>query len=229
MSGALIRGGVGSEIALRDILPAHLRNGLASRDRCEPIARDYEAKNPGSVVVCDWELFDDQDIAAMNKFDAARATADRERLASRRAAAAKRDPEAASPRGGDPSRMREMLRRAKNELAHLDLAKPDQKKRFLEITTQINELEVALGQPETDFSVGKKPVTLETQLTEKQKKEIEEKSAIYRTLPIANRRASIEAAVDPVLTQRLFDVETEQDLRDLLAMKLVQLGAVAAA
>lgn len=225
MSGALVRGGVGSEIALRDILPAHLRSGLATRSRTEPIAREYEAAHPGAVVVCDWELFDDVDIAAMSEQDRQQALTDRQALVDRRAAAVKMPPPEDPARGGDPDRARELLRRARNEMHRLPLNHVNYKNVFPDLARQINQLEDAVGEPRTEFKVGMK-FESGHKLPEAKQKELLEKVRRYTSLPIANRKASIEKATDPILTQMLFDVEIEKDLRDLLALKLTELNAL---
>lgn len=231
MSGALIRGGAGSEITLQHLLRQHgLSAAPVPRDRAEPLARAYEAQHPGSVVVCDWELIDDEDIAAMGEEDRARALADRQALADRRAASAVLPPIESPARGGDPDRQRELLRRAKNEISMLN---PDEsepyKKRFGELMSQIHQLEDALEIPRTLYKLGKTVESPVSKLSQARRQELAEKVTGYRSLPTPNRAKSIKDVRDPVLAQLFFDAEPEQKLRDALAFRLVELGAVAAA
>jgi SpoVK/Ycf46/Vps4 family AAA+-type ATPase len=228
VSGALIRGGAGSEIALRDILPSHLRG--AQRERTEPIARAWEAKNPGSVVVCDWELFDDEDIAKMSADDRKVALADRAALKARKAASKKAEVVETSRRGGDPERMRESLRRAKNEIAMLDpTAGPDAyMKRFNELEAQIHELEDDLGLQRTEYKIGSKIETPTAKLTARQKAEMTDRLNAYRSLPDGNRKEAIAVLNDPLLAQLMLDVETGEELRDLLVKKIASFELAAA-
>lgn len=228
MAGALVRGGAGSEIALRDILPPHLRGGLVTRRDTERYAREWERANPGCVVVCDWELFDDADIAMMNEGERSLALADRQFLAQRREAATKHDA-ALSPRGGDPDRARELLRRARNDIERLDVRATGYKERFEDLAKQINEYEDVIGDARTRFDF-KKPEHAHVEqppIRPGKQREIEEKVERYRTLPYPNRKASIEKGVDLLLVQALFEVETDQALRDLLALKVTELREIA--
>ena len=228
MAGALVRGGAGSEIALNDILPSNLR-GSSNRARKEAVARDYEMRHPGAVVVCDWELFDDIDIAAMNPTERDQALEDRAHLAKRRAAAAKLGTPDEPRSGGDPGRALELLRRARAEIAGLDVRAADYKKRFEELSTRINELEDTAGQQRTVFKLGSAVKSIAAPLTEAQKAQYREKVERYRQQPFTYRKKAIEQAVDPVLSQFLFDAETEPELRDLWLIKLTEMGALATA
>lgn len=227
MSGALVRGGNGSEVALYDILPSHLR-GFSTRVQSEPIARKYEELHPGSVVVCDWELFDDADITAMDREAQQVAINDRRALALRRKSAHDAGPITEPTRGGDPERARELLRRVSNDMTRLDPTHPDYQRMFEDYARQINLLEDACGETKTAYKLGRKPQT-ERPVSDTRKQELATKVERYRSLPTANRRASIEAAIDPTLTQMFLDVESEQPLRDAIVLKLAAMDAVSVA
>jgi hypothetical protein len=223
-SGALVKGGAGSEIALRDILPSNLRG--AQRAVVEPIARKYEEKNPGAVVICDWELFDDQDIAAMTPIDREKAMEDRQALANRRKLAAEYEPPDAPSRGGDPDRVRELIRRAKNDIERLQPESPSYKTLFIDLARQINQLERSIGVEPTQYQINMKMPSTKLELTKPQREEYSRKVEMYRKLTKVERKNSIEQAKDAVLSQMLFDVETDDRLRQAWTMKLVELNAI---
>jgi hypothetical protein len=232
-TGALIRGGAGSEISLRDVIAAvapHL-TGFCPRSKAEPIARKWEADNPGSVVVCDWEVIPDEDINGnpvqgiqpMSAAEKQRALADRAFLAQRREAAKAVKGIAPPVRGGDPQRMAEQLARLRNDMAHLETTHPQYERVFTDWTNQIHQIEDALGQPRTAYKIGYK-APLEG-LTKEQRDALKSEVARYGALKPKQREAAIAAATDPTLTQFMLDSETDATLRAQLVAKLAQMAA----
>lgn len=232
-TGALIRGGVGSEISLRDVIAAvapHL-TGFCPRSKSEPIAREYEAQNPGSVVVCDWEVISDLDIDGdlaqgilpMPPQERNRALADRAFLGMRRAAAKKVQGIPPPLRGGDPERMGEQLARLRNDLAHLETTHPQYERMFLDWTRQINLIEKDLSLPITEFKIGyKNPIE---GLTDDRRRALKAEVAKYGAMKPKEREKAIAEASDPLLTQFMLDAETDATLRAQLVAKLAQMAA----
>lgn len=224
MSGGLVRGGVGSEIPLSAILPPHLQN-VSTRKLAEPLARKYEAEHPGAVVVCDWELIADEDIAVMEPAAKNRALADREFLMQRRTVAKKLTLPPQPARMGEPDRLKEQLARVRGELARLETTHPNYAVLFRDWTNQVHQLEDALGKERTVFKIGYK-AALELMPPEK-KKALEKQVALYSKQAPVERPATIDAVTDPVLAQFLFDAETDPKLREALGVKIAQIGAAA--
>lgn len=229
-TGALIRGGAGSEVKLHDILPSHLQN-VSKRAQTEPIAREYEAKNPGCVVVCDWEVISDLDINGdpahgippMPPQERARALADRAFLAQRREAAKKVQGIAPPLRGGDPERMGEQLARLRNDLAHLETTHPQYERVFTDWTRQINLIEADLGLTLTEFKIGHKaPIE---GLSDEQRKTLKAEVTKYGAMKPKEREKAIAAVTDPILTQFMLDSETDPTLRAQIVGKLAQMAA----
>lgn len=226
-TGALVRGGVGSEIKLHDILPPHLQN-VSKRAQTEPVAREYEKNNPGSVVVCDWETISDLDIEGdpaqgippMPQHERQRALADREHLAHRRAAA--KEVRATPPplRGGDPDRMRTQLDRLRNDLAHLETTHPQYERVFFDWTQQINLIEKDLGLPITEYKIGFK-APLEA-LTKEQRDRLKADVTKYTAANPKAREKAIATVSDPLLLQFMLDAETDPTLREQIVGRMAQ-------
>lgn len=220
-TGALIRGGVGMEIALKDVLPPNLQN-FSTRAKSEPVARAYEAANPGAVVVCDWEVISDADINNMpTEQERSRALADRLHLKQRRETAKKMAKPAVPKLGGDPVRMAEQLARIRFDMSNLQPTHPNYENLFVDWANQINLHEDALGQPRTVFKIGYR--TPKEGLSEDRKKELKAEVEKYLGLDVKARHVAIVAVVDPVLAQFMLDSETDKDLREALVGKLAQM------
>lgn len=225
-NGGLVRGGGKAEIALRDV--PGVSSHLITRKTAEPIAREYEAAFPGVVVVCDWELFSDADIAAMEPPQRRQALADRAFLAERREAAAAIKPKADPVRAGDPARTEEILRRAWIDMNNLDPTHPEYERLFHDLSNQINSLERSLndaGVPTkiTDFKIGYKVEKAPAKVPDA--KVIAAAVASYQSMSVAKRKELVGETVDVELVRAIFSVEKEPDIREMIAKKMFVLGA----
>lgn len=228
MSGSLIRGGSGSEIHLRDILPSTMRGGLITRSIAEPFARKYEQAHPGCVVVCDWELISDEDIAQMDDDGRRQALADRASLKRRRDAAAEVDIDEPS-QGGDPERVRVLMQRAEAELARLDKRSSAHEKRFAELTGQINAWRRSLGLEPKKFDGAKPEQSRAVSLTEPQKKELDQRLKRYNGSTSKHRTEQVRATSEPFVLHAFLEAENDAGVRQEIAVRLTQIGATVAA
>lgn len=226
-SGGLVRGGRG-ELPLREVLLPYPHLACAMRRDTEPIAREYEAAHPGVVVVCDWEIIDDEDIAAMSGTAKQQALRDRGALAARREAATKVEQAPDPIRAGDPGRAAEVLRRARIDMRLLDVTHPEYVRLFTDFATQINGLEAAVGEAMTKFELAQKFKDKVPFVSEERKQELATKVEAYKALALNLRKRSIEAAVDPELTRMLLEHESDLGVREMIVKKLFTMGAVAA-
>jgi len=221
MSG-IIRAGSG-EIALRDV-PGITPPQLIGR-RGEAAAREHERSFPGVVVVCDWEILSDADIATLSPSMCALALQDRAALERRREIAAARPPADVPLRSGDPDRTREVLRRARVDMSLLDVTHPDYIRLFTDLANQINLLEDACDEPRTTFVIADKAAPKPKGPTESEKSIIAGMAIAYRAQGIADRKAAVEKMDDPNLLRAILETEDEEQIRDLIVRRLFLLGA----
>ena len=219
----IIRGGDG-DLALKDV-PGVTPSDLIGR-RGEMIARKYEAQFPRVVVVSDYELFTDQDIALMPPAQAEQARHDRAALERRREMAAAVPPTDAPLRSGDPDRIREVLSRARRDMANLDILHPEYERLFRDFANQINLLEDACGEHRTVFAIATKEKPAKPKEPSHAEKAIlQGQVKAYKEMGTARRAEAIAAMIDPVLLRAFLEVETETPIRDAIVKKLFALGA----
>lgn len=222
MSG-IIRGGTG-DLALKDV-PNITPSELIGR-KGEAAARAYEKLFPNVVVVSDYELFSDQDIATMSPSARALALQDRAALERRREIAAAVPPPATPLRSGDPDRTRDVLRRARIDMSNLDVAHPDYERLFLDLANQINLLEDACEEPRTEFVIATKGKrTKQKALSAAEKAELEGQVAAYKGMGTARRSEAIASATDATFLRAVLEIETEAPIREAIVKKLFVLGA----
>lgn len=221
----IIRGGTG-ELALKDV-PGVTPSDMIGR-RGEKIARDYEAQFPNVVVVCDFELFSDQDIASMPKPQAAQALRDRANLERRREIAAAVPPPETPLRSGDPDRTREVLGRARRDMQNLDILHPQYEKLFTDFANQINLLEDACGEPRTKFVIATTAKAPKAKpLTDAERSMLASKVGAYQTAGVAGRMESVGTITDATLLRAILEVETETAIREEIVKKLFTMGKTA--
>lgn len=226
-NGGLVRGGGKAEIALRDV--PGVSSHLITRKTAEPIARQYEAMFPGVVVVCDWELFSDADIASMQPHLQKQALADRVAVESRREAAKEINVAPDPLRAGDPTRTAEVLRRVRIDMNNLDVTHPEYERLFFDFAAQINALEKSMNDaglptPVTAFKIGHNAG--EAPPAEKtDEKLLAAKVASYQSMGKAKRQQLIAETSDVDLARAILGVEKEPDLRELIVKKMFTMGA----